>query len=472
MAIVAPPSSFGPSTLRIKQESELVPKFGGWLRSNNRGTDSTLIVSGSEELMQTCKNALQGRNPAASATLTLSLRYEDTQEEVQLIARHQHPDKVACIPVRGGHKAAVTSIKRARIELGAESSMSTQEFASAGELSQNKDGTCSLSIGIKFSTNITSTNHSGRTMFWRGELVLASPAGCVATQADSHAFEYHPREPKSGDAPRLDLVLCDGRPGELIILHGERLGSVYKELRCKIEAPGQPPLILEREILQGSQPSSCFTARLPADVAACATKVSVVVNAQLVSNQLTLNILRPQDAPALPTQPISSKNVACNFSRNTTIAQPTPSLKLDGPLLPLSGGPLTKSRRQQQRQGRRDAPYPEQPTKQDVSLICAPSSAKLWDLSANTPTWNTPTGAGFDYTSPMARPPLSRQSSDELCQRLSSWLNDHHTPTGFPPLSRSNSKELGDCRLEMSDSFLPLSRLNSEDLLLAAGSVF
>lgn len=315
-------------------------------------------------------------------------------------------------------------------------------------------------------------------MFWRGELVISGAFGCISTQADSPAFEYHPREPKSGDAPRLDLVLCDGRPGDMIVLHGERLGSVYKELRCKIVMPGQPPLILDREV-QNAKPSSCFIARLPRNVQACGdAKISVLVNAQLVSNEMPLRVLRPEDGPALPTQPIQARAAIPSLENS-------PYRMLDAPSeapQPLAAGPMTTNRRQR-RQARKDAPYPKtepkskpknKPVQQDITLF-APTPSQ-WHLPPSPAGWNT-AGTGFDYSSPLARPPLSRQSSEEMCQRLSSWLNDNASNlTNLNPLSlsRSNSKDLlGDCRTELSDSLLlPLSRFNSEEFVLAAGSVF
>eukprot|EP00658_Telonema_sp_P-2_P035197 TRINITY_DN2563_c0_g1_i1.p1 TRINITY_DN2563_c0_g1~~TRINITY_DN2563_c0_g1_i1.p1 ORF type:complete len:489 (-),score=60.54 TRINITY_DN2563_c0_g1_i1:993-2459(-) len=488
MALVVVPA-ISSAVLRINQGSELVPKFGGWLRSNNRGTDSNLIISGSEEVMRSVKDALQGRQPGSAAHVRLSLRYEDNQEEVDMISRHQHPDRISCIPTSGGHKAAVNITKHGRIELGSQAELTTMRFVNVGEPCANysgEPGSFSLSIGIKFSTNITSTYHGGRTMFWRAELQVSCPSGTFSTQGDSPAFEYHPREPKGGDAPKLDLVLSDGRPGDLLILNGDRLGSVYKDLQCKISLPSQT-FTLQREILD-SKPTSCFIARLPSDLPPCSdAKVSVVVN-QSTSNELKFVILSRDDAPALPTVALPSVLHSPPPSLETS---PLQALGLDNPL---SGGPVTsRSSRQEERRGRRVGPYsenPSRPAKQDISLILAPSASQ-WRLPPSSPAKNVAPDFPKNFAEfpwPTAnRPSLSRQSSEELSLRLASFIN---TPSA--PLSRSNSNELGwkgltkddTCRMDLGDFRLPLSRcslplsrcssedfLLADDFLLAAGSV-
>lgn len=429
--------------LRIKQECELVSKFGGWLRSNNRGTDATLTLTGSRAVLVRCREALLGKSMSDIATLRLRLCYEDTSDDVQMIARHQHPDKVSAIPVRGGHKAAIPITSSSRIEMSSatSSTLPTQQFSSVGEVQPKENGLCSLMIATKFSTNITSTNHGSRTMFWRAEFELSASGNApIVGQSDSPAFAYHPREPKIGESARINLVLCDGRPGDLLILHGERLGSVHKDLQCRLsvhsEQGEEHVVVLQRAVLQSTQ-SLCFTTRIPADIPAGAASVCMIINDAVVSNEQPLKILHSQAKPALPLHALP------------TNSQPTTAAETSGPV-------SNKTQLQQSRQSRRDRPYmlkhsvrkeqsslPTAP-RQEISLILAPPASQ-WQCPTNC------TGLGFDY-SPQSRLPLSRQSSEGLSLLLSSI-----------PMSRSNSQDFtSGCR---ASDVLSLSRTISEELM-------
>merc|ERR1711934_755127 len=80
---------FQDAKLIIKQEHELQRRFGCWLRANSRGTDATLTVrSSSEPLLTKLRDAIYGRDLASSVQIALSLRYEDTHEELNMRTRH------------------------------------------------------------------------------------------------------------------------------------------------------------------------------------------------------------------------------------------------------------------------------------------------------------------------------------------------------------------------------------------------
>lgn len=351
--------------------------------------------------------------------------------------------------------------KRAMLELSreAEAPLPTQRFANVGDVCENEDGSSMLEITIKFSTNITSTNHDSRTMFWRAELELNTPSDNVLRQCDSPAFGYHPREPKIGDSARVDLVLCDGRPGDLLILHGERLGSVHQELRCRISRAGKHHT-LSREVVQSSTTSSCFTARLPLDLLSGPATLCMTIDEAVVSNQQPLTILPRRSNPALPLHALPVCRQAFTPTQDCDVEVEEELLETGGPI-------CNKSHRSQNRHARRKAvspthsedhlrPRAPRAPSADISLIQAPSQ------------WHLP---GFHYT-PQSGIPLSRQSSEEMCQRLTSWFAENQgavtstTCAQSFPMSRSGSSEL--CR-NMS---LSLGRANSEDWLLAAGSVF
>ena len=60
---------FQDAKLSIRQESELQPKFGAWLRANSRGTDATLTVrSSSESLLKQLKDGLENGTSSSSVT--------------------------------------------------------------------------------------------------------------------------------------------------------------------------------------------------------------------------------------------------------------------------------------------------------------------------------------------------------------------------------------------------------------------
>merc|ERR1712159_706477 len=242
-------------------------------------------------------------------------------------------------------------------------------------------------VTTKFSTNITSTNHGSRTMFWRAEFELcAAGSAPITCLSDSPAFSYHPREPKIGESAKISLVLCDGRPGDLLILHGERLGSVHKDLQCRLlvhsEQGEDRSFVLQREVLQSAQ-SACFTTRIPADVSAGDARVCMVINESVVSNEESLKILHSRAKPALPLHALPT-----NTPQNVAEI----------------AGPMThKSQQRQNRQSRRDSPYmlkdsarnelplPKAP-RQEISLFLP---ASQWQL----PTPNCTSGLGFDYAS-------------------------------------------------------------------------
>jgi len=293
------------SHLSLKQESELQPKFGCWLRSNSRGTDATLTVaSASAPLLQSLKDGLEGRNASVKPLLSLSLRYEDTQGPLQMKARNLHPDKIKLIPARGGHKDAVSITDHAELVISALSELTPVRFAEVGEVVESGKSGFGLSITVKFSTNITTPAHGGRTMFWRAEIEMIQDGRTISTKTDSCSFEYHPREPKIGDAPRIQTLVSDGRPGDLMVLYGDRLGSVHKSLQIIVSFPGEQrdELILNRESLDTSSATSkCFTARLPFYAGPGSAMVYAKDTADgVISNKVPLQIRLVNDAPGMP----------------------------------------------------------------------------------------------------------------------------------------------------------------------------
>merc|ERR1711907_328501 len=227
---------FQESKLSVRQDSELQPKFGAWLRANSRGTEATVTArSRSRVLLEELKRGLEGRDKAYTCQLILSLRYADTHSELVMKQRSLHPDRINAIPARGGHKAAVSMTEHARLVMSSSGALTPHLFAEVGEIRESDPGLFEVSITTKFSTNITSPSHGNRTMFWRAEVMVALGDEVLSTQCDSPAFEYPPRPPKIGDAPRLHTVITDGRPGDHHL--------VWRSTRCGAQEPRVPSLI-------------------------------------------------------------------------------------------------------------------------------------------------------------------------------------------------------------------------------------
>eukprot|EP00656_Telonema_subtile_P001681 TRINITY_DN10731_c0_g1_i1.p1 TRINITY_DN10731_c0_g1~~TRINITY_DN10731_c0_g1_i1.p1 ORF type:complete len:506 (+),score=93.85 TRINITY_DN10731_c0_g1_i1:35-1552(+) len=454
------------SSLIISQSEPLAPRFGAYLLSNNRGTDATYTLHGTKELCTAVQAALQGRESNLDAVLVLSLMYEDTKTEVEMFTRHQYSDHISVIPSTGGRKNAEILSTAPRVVLQSSplaapghmllEALDSEKFASTGQVYREADGFC-LAVSIRLSTNITRTAHGDRRMFWRAQLQITQGGQTVDTQIDSPGFVYLAREPKEvPNMPKIETLICDGRPNDLLILHGVNLGSTNQALVCRVDFPpekGIPSLVLDRE---ASHSSSCFTTRLPPDIPPGAAAVCVFVrnSPDVQSGTSPLRVLAPTDPPALPLEaPRDMFPLELQPLQATTI-QPVVAQTEPFPLLPgtvecepTAGkiGSTTKTARRQQRHSRKDTPY-QQP--------CA-----LQQLS----------------TSPWAAAPrnqisLNRQSAEDFLRNCPLEL-----PAGGAcselfmsgllsmPTSRANSRANSQCGAQ--------SRTASQDLAIMFGTV-
>merc|ERR1711998_432374 len=85
-----------------------------------------------------------------------------------------------------------------------------------------------IEIGLKFATNVTTRAHNKRRFLWRVDLCLFGEDGKKLAHhyTTSPPFAYLPRNPeKSAQDFRLDDVVCDGCPGDLVMCGGAGLGS-------------------------------------------------------------------------------------------------------------------------------------------------------------------------------------------------------------------------------------------------------
>lgn len=448
------------SKLSVRQDSELQPKFGAWLRANSRGTEATVTArSRSRVLLEELKRGLEGRDKAYTCQLILSLRYADTHSELVMKQRSLHPDRINAIPARGGHKAAVSMTEHARLVMSSSSALTPHLFAEVGEVRESDSGLFEVSITTKFSTNITSPSHGNRTMFWRAEVMVALGDEVLSTQCDSPAFEYHPRPPKIGDAPRIHTVISDGRPGDLIILYGDRLGVVHKNLECHLSYPDLQDFVLKRETLSGSSPTtSCFTTRIPASAAPANAHIFIRDSVDgVVSNELPLQILRRHDQPVVPLAAPLLRGVSKRGNGDSRTLDNTWSTanKSDSPQP--GGACRNTNRRKRAREGRADRPYD---VIEDASPPFSPDSDTVF-LSPDSEYEATPNPHQMPPATP--NPYESSYSQTELYQTAfdghmlgmqptDDWLLalvDRGSPSMFTDM---NTQELKECRTDFTRS--------------------
>merc|ERR1712216_48831 len=114
----------------------------------------------------------------------------------------------------------------------------THEFFDARKRGPEAEDTSTACLGFKFATNVTSRQHGNRQFYWHVDMQLQGlPCGDVQLQAESHRFVYIPRPPPVEGPQRqlkLDDLVTDHRPGDLLVISGDQLGampSVFAEMR-------------------------------------------------------------------------------------------------------------------------------------------------------------------------------------------------------------------------------------------------
>jgi len=127
--------------------------------------------------------------------------------------------------------------------------------------------TDTVEIGLKFATNVTTRAHNKRRFMWKVDLHLYNVTGNIAKhyQCCSPAFAYLPRNPeKSGHEFRLDDVVTEGHPGDLLMCGGSGLGCKQRPgLVAILRGPKGIEVTLSR---QSTTTKATFVSRLPSDL--------------------------------------------------------------------------------------------------------------------------------------------------------------------------------------------------------------
>ena len=424
--------------LSIKQDRELAVTPNACLRSSQRSTTATIELRGSRAVLLQCKESLEGRDltHGTKSAVILSLHYVDNDSPVQMVRRHQYADQINCIPQTGGHKDAASTFESARIVLHSDTPESTLEecrvqfarFGSTSHVIGADPNQCALRIMIRFATNVTSKGHQNRLFFWRAEVRLTHGEAVNNMSCLSHPFSYKVKfdalsnqpaaaivavaqtaEQTAVEQPSLCEMVCDGRPGDLLILTGKHLSS---GLNCRITFDSGEQILLERS---GCGSSNCFTTRLPSHMLAQPARICVLGNG-VASNELAFG-------PAIPAHPM--------------LYQPAPAVPQLSAFIPPTKAALqqettpkalAQKKRQQARTQRQAKPYGARPAATEPAATEQPpnSSTGAGMLSRNcswdAEMWSFALSLGdrTDTLSPGSVVlPFSRTASEELL----SWGN-------------------------------------------------
>lgn len=287
-----------------------------WIRSNMRATWGHLSVNcASPEEAANLEGLLQYGTPygdICSASLTFEMLYEDG-EEVELLEKKggNLADRVKLILPAGNVDQGITmpdtTIAYHTAHGGSRHWVKSTYFQfDATRFPWNSDKKSKMAVeeqesdvmelGLKFATNVTTRAHDKRRFKWRVELTLFDDGGLERSRVVTHTppFQYLPRNPeKSAQDFRLDEVVSDGRPGDLVMCGGSGLGCKERPgLVARLRGPKGATVTLPRL----GAGKSTFTTRLPADLAPGAYYVRLVVeeNDEEATEEVKTRVVRAE----------------------------------------------------------------------------------------------------------------------------------------------------------------------------------
>jgi len=255
----------------------------GWMRANGRSTVAHLEVCGldAEESRLMREVLLTGPRPSNPLTVSLKMEllYADTEDPVVLKMHGRFMDKLDLMQPNGSaknsHEINVnyfeihTSDGVSLSNRGADRTSTVHfrpwkpdEFL---ELRKPRiDEPTIVECSLKFSTNITSRAHSKRLFFWRATLMIGGLGppyrdGTLRLKARTPSFEYRPRPPPA-EAPTLREVLTDGKPGDMVVCIGDRIGDSHLDVRLEMQhALLDQHIVLPRTL----KSKNAYVSRLP-----------------------------------------------------------------------------------------------------------------------------------------------------------------------------------------------------------------
>jgi len=121
---------------------------------------------------------------------------------------------------------------------------------------------CTVEIGVKFATNITSRSHDKRRFLWRASIQMfgLDEQELLHRSGQCPAFTYLPRNPdKESKEFRLDAAVSDGRAGDLVVISGAGFDSEHR-LNLVARLKGPTELRLCRLV---EQTKNMFVTRIP-----------------------------------------------------------------------------------------------------------------------------------------------------------------------------------------------------------------
>jgi len=264
-----------------------------WIRSNMRATWGHLAMKcESPEEAEALQGLLRDGQPYgdyAAASIEFEMLY-DNGDQVELLEKKggNLADRVKLILPNGNVEQGIT-MQDTVIAYHTAQGVGKQWVKSnyfqfdAARFPWNSDKKrameaedAAVEIGLKFATNVTTRAHNKRRFMWKVDLRLYSIDGSELAHhtTSSPAFAYLPRNPeKSAQDFRLDDVVSDGHPGDLLMCGGSGLGC--KE-RPQLVATLRGPKGVEYSLSRQSITKSTFVTRLPSGLPAGSYTVQLV----------------------------------------------------------------------------------------------------------------------------------------------------------------------------------------------------
>jgi len=298
-----------------------------WIRSNMRATWGHLCLTCSSQHYAEALEALIQRgigfDDNVSASLTFELLYENCDQvkllekkggnladKIKLILPAGNVDQGLPIPSSSlqfhthfkGTTPNGTYLPKEYLQFDHMKFPWNSEKKQKGIVDHNP---CTVEIGIKFATNVTTRAHGKRRFTWRVHLRMYGPDGRETLHHIGRCpvFSYLPRNPeKNANEFRVDDVVSDGKAGDLMVLCGAGLGNEHRP-HLVARLVGAEMLTLPRLM---EHTKSTFVTRLPETITPGEYTVQVVNddNEEEMSceTKLSVTAIPPSDAPAAGMQ--------------------------------------------------------------------------------------------------------------------------------------------------------------------------
>jgi len=297
-----------------------------------------LLHCSSPEQASMVQSVLQSGKPhkeCAAASLTFSMLYDDGQE-VKLLQKKggNLADRLKVMEPAGnveqGLAMPATQICYDTARCAAKDAVKPAHFqfdtcrfpwnamSDKKGSEETEEDDCLLEIGLKFATNVTSTAHmrahNKRRFMWKVDLALFHEDGTImlCQTTKSPPFAYLPRNPERSSLEfRLDEVVCEGRPMDIMMCAGSGLGVRERpEMVARLRARDGVEYTLGRD----RPTKSTFVARLPMEIKAGCYHVQLINDDEVTEEEELLVLTDPTcfDLEEFARDLEAEQNRSCN----------------------------------------------------------------------------------------------------------------------------------------------------------------